>query len=269
MINTAKKAAIEAGKILTQHFGNLEKNQIREKTKNDFLSFVDENSEKAILSVIQDAWPDHNILAEEGGEINQDSPYKWIIDPLDGTRNYICGIPVFSVSIGLQFDGEMILGIVYDPIREEMFWAEKDKGAFLNDRRIRVTDNENLSDSIIATGFPFKSKQFLPDYLKSFEKIFNDCNGIRRLGSAAIDLAYVAAGRFDGYWELGLSPWDMAAGVILIKEAGGMMTDFWNQPYYLNNTYVVASNGKIHSQIAERVQKNFPFFKPVYSAQGV
>lgn len=265
MIETAKKAARAAGEILTKHYGKIPKEAIREKSKNDFLSFVDEASEKTIISIISEKFPDHSILAEESGQAGQDNPYRWIIDPLDGTKNYITGIPVFAVSIALQYKDELIAGVIYEPLRDELFWAEKGKGAFLNDQLIHVSAAQNLEQSFLATGFPFKTKNYLHDYLQVFESLFSKSIGTRRMGSAAIDLAYLAAGRFDGFWEIGLKPWDIAAGAVIITEAGGSISDFWNKPYFLNNNYLIASNGKIHSELCGHIQNHFPFYKPVYS----
>ncbi len=265
MLDVARDAAQRAGAFVMQYFGKLGKDQIRQKSRNDFISFVDENSEKLIVETIHKAYPQHDILAEEFGEIKQESPYQWIIDPLDGTTNFISGIPVFGISIAVRHNRESVLGIVYDPVREELFHAVRGEGAFCNGEPVRVTDTAELSGSLIATGFPFKSKDVLSEYLDVFESIFRESIGARRMGAAAIDLAYVAAGRFDGFWELGLKPWDMAAGTVLIEEAGGSVTDFWNKPYYLNNSYIIASNGIIHSELSEKIQAVFPFYKPITS----
>ena len=269
MIDIAQKAARVAGEILMEHFKKLPREAIREKQRNDFLSFVDESSEQAIVSILNEHFPEYSILAEEGSGTEQDSEFRWIIDPLDGTTNYINGLPVFCVSIALQKNGAMILGVIYDPVHEEMFSAEKGKGAFLNDQALQVSKTKLLSQSFIATGFPFKAKHLLKDYLSAFETIFRDCIGMRRMGSAAIDLAYVAAGRFDGFWELGLSPWDMAAGAIIIEEAGGRISDFWERPDYLKNSYVIASNGLIHKQLMNKVQLPFPKPVNVFQDKGV
>lgn len=268
MIEVAKTAAMKAGTFIMEHYGKLKKDAIRRKSRNDFLSFVDENSEKLIVETIHETFPDHDILAEEFGEIKQKSPYRWVIDPLDGTTNYISGIPVFAVSIALQKEGEIILGVVLDPVHNELFYAEAGKGAYCNNNEIHVSGNKSLSESFIATGFPFKAKHFLPEYLTAFESLFQECIGARRLGAAAIDLAYVAAGRFEGFWELGLKPWDMAAGSLIINEAGGKVTDFWNKPYFLNNSYIIASNDKIHEELSEKIKQVFPFYKPITSETG-
>jgi myo-inositol-1(or 4)-monophosphatase len=264
MIKVAKEAAYAAGKILTKHFKKLPKDAVREKQTNDYLSFVDETSEKTIISIIHKNFPDHSILAEEGGASELSDDYRWIIDPLDGTTNYISGLPVFAVSIALQKGDEIILGVVYDPLQDELFWAEKGKGAYINEKQIHVSDTDNLSGGLIATGFPFKAKHLLKPYLNSFEEIFNTCIGIRRMGAAAIDIAYVAAGRFAGFWELGLSPWDLAAGSVIVKEAGGEISDFWGNPDYMFKNYLIVSNGKIHEQLGEKIRKHFPEYQTVY-----
>ncbi len=268
MIETAKKAALAAGEIIMQHFRKVPPEAIRSKQKNDFLSFVDEQSEQAIISTIRNAFPDHAFLAEESGASQNSDAHLWIIDPLDGTTNYITGLPVFAVSIALQFKGELILGVIYDPLHEEMFWAEKGKGAFLNDQPIHVTQKARLDQSLIATGFPFKAKHFLDTYLAAFKDVFQSSVGMRRMGAAAIDLAYVAAGRFDGFWEIGLSPWDIAAGAILIREAGGRISDFWDNDDFLHKHYTLASNGRIHRELMAKITKHFKSFKPVYQTKG-
>lgn len=268
MIEVAKEAAYTAGKILTEHFKKLPIEAIREKQANDYLSFVDETSEKTIISIINNHFPDHSILAEEGGESNRSSEYRWIIDPLDGTTNYITGLPIFAISIGLQKGNDIILGVVYDPLQNELFWAEKGKGAYVNDNPIRVSESDTLSKCLIATGFPFKAKHLLKPYLSSFEDMFRSCIGIRRMGAAAIDIAYVAAGRFGGFWELGLSPWDLAAGSVLIREAGGHISDFWDGPDYLFKNYLIVSNGRIHQQMGKIIRKHFPEYQTVYFKEG-
>ena len=263
LLETAKTAAIEGGKILLEHFGKVNKADIRKKSETDFLSFVDESSEKKIIEIIRANFPDHEILAEESGTDKINNPYRWIIDPLDSTANYLHSIPVFAVSIAVEHNSEIIAGVVYNPIIDEMFWAEKGCGAFCNGSRINVSTTPTLDESFIATGFPFKSKHVLKEYLGVFSAVFKRCIGARRLGSAAIDLAYIAAGKFDGFWEAGLKPWDMAAGAILIIEAGGAITDFWGKPNYLNSSYVLASNRKIHESLGEIIREGFPFYLPI------
>ncbi len=268
MIYTAKKAALEAGKIVMKHFRKLPSNAIRSKRKNDFLSFVDEQSEQTILSVIHDKFPSHAFLAEETGASQNNNDYLWIIDPLDGTTNYINGLPVFAISIALLYKDNPIAGVIYDPLHNEMFWAQKGKGAFLNETAIHVSAKEGLDQSLIATGFPFKAKHFLPVYSEAFKDIFTSSVGMRRMGAAAIDLAYVAAGRFDGFWELGLSPWDIAAGTVIVREAGGRISDFWDNDVFLYKNYTVASNKFIHKELIAKISKHFKSFKPVYQIKG-
>ncbi len=261
MIEVAKQAALAAGEILMENFRKVGKDEIRKKARNDFLSFVDENSEKKIISIIKKAYPEHGILAEETGQSDIESDYRWIIDPLDGTTNYLAGIPVFAVSIGLQYKDELILGVINDPVHQELFWAEKGSGAFINDQQIRVSEAKTLNESLLATGFPFKVKHLLPEYLQAWQNIFTPSIGMRRMGAAAIDLAYVAAGRFDGFWEIGLSPWDVAAGSVIIREAGGTVSDFWDKDRFLNIGYIAADNGKIHNELLNIIQEVFPFYK--------
>jgi myo-inositol-1(or 4)-monophosphatase len=263
MIETAKKAALSAATILMENFRKITADHIRIKQKNDFLTHVDEQSEQEIIRILHQAFPDHTILAEESGLKETAGEYRWIIDPLDGTKNYISGLPVFSISIALQYKKQIILGVVYDPIHRELFTAEKSKGAYLNNQPIQVSQTGRLEDCLFATGFPFKFKNFLPAYMDCFEEIFRNITSARRMGSAAIDLAYVAAGRYEAFWELGLNPWDCAAGSLLVKEAGGTVTDFWGRDNFLENSYIVASNGKIHSPTLAIIQKHFPGFKKV------
>ncbi len=263
IIETAEQAARAAGDIVRRHFMQVPDAEVREKSKNDLISFVDEQSEQTIVRMIHDDFPDHTILAEEGGKRERESDYQWIVDPLDGTKNYITGIPVFAVSIAVKHEDEIVAGVIYDPLRDELFRAEKAKGAFLNDRPINVSQTRRLSEGFLATGFPFKAKHKLQAYVSAFHDIFTTAVGMRRLGAAAIDLAYVACGRFDGFWELGLSPWDVAAGAIIVREAGGMISDFWNQNNFLYNKYLLATNGNIHFELSQKIQNHFPEFKPV------
>jgi len=268
MIETAKQAAYAAGDILREHFGRVPEAAVRQKTKNDFLSFVDESSERKIIEVIRSVYPDHAFLAEEQGASTQQSAYRWIIDPLDGTKNYIAGIPVFAVSIALEHEGQLKLGVIYDPMRDEMFAAQEGRGASLNGQPIQVSAKAELSKCLLATGFPFKAKHFLPQYLAAFNGLFLASVGMRRMGAAAIDMAYLAAGRFDGFWEIGLSPWDVAAGTVLIREAGGRVSDFWYGQDFVFNHYLLASNGLIHKEMATILQNHFASFKPVYETEG-
>jgi myo-inositol-1(or 4)-monophosphatase len=263
MLKVAQSAAYASGKILLENYGKITETEIREKRENDFLTYVDELSEKNIIDTIHRDYPGHAILAEESGTQEQAGSYRWIIDPLDGTRNFISGIPVFAISIGLQYEKEIVLGVVYDPVRDEMFHAESSQGAYLNGKRIRVNEQNDLSRSLLATGFPFRYKTHLRQYMDCFKDIFKHTSGIRRLGAASIDLAYVAAGKFEGFWELGLSPWDMAAGSLIIQEAGGQISDFWGNPLFLDRGYIVATNGKIHRQLLDIIQEHFSDYVPL------
>jgi myo-inositol-1(or 4)-monophosphatase len=256
MKEIAIKAARAAGKLLMENVGRLNADSINSKQKFDFVTDIDKQSEKLIASIIKDKFPDHKILAEETFK-DRTGGYRWIIDPLDGTTNFIHAYPVFSISIALEVDGEIILGVVYDPNREELFFAEKGKGAFLNNRSIQCSNIDNPNVSLLVTGFPFRSKHYIDSYQQSFKVLFHKVSGIRRSGSVAIDFCNLAAGRCDGFWEIGLSPWDVAAGYLLISEAGGLMTDFsgGDQPVWTGN--VVASNGKIHSVILNEIQNIF------------
>ncbi len=265
MIEIARQAALEAGSFLLEQYGRVAEKDIRRKTQNDFLSYVDEQSEHIIVETIRSRFTNHTFLAEEGGQSRNKSAYRWIIDPLDGTTNYLSGIPVFAVSIALEYENELVLGIVYDPIRQELFEAQKGRGARLNNKSIEVSKKKVLGESLIATGFPFKTKEFLSSYLKAFEQIFNQSIGMRRMGAAAIDMAYVAAGRFDGFWEIGLQPWDIAAGALLIREARGAVQDFWGSNNFLFDHYLLASNKLIQSEMQEILKLHFPVKKPVYT----
>jgi len=262
MLKLAQKAANAGAEILKEHFGNISNHHIREKNKNDFLTFVDELAERKIIEEIKAVYPDHAILAEERGSDCRNSTYKWIIDPLDGTKNYINGIPLFAISIALEVDKQVELGVVLNPMSGEMFSAEKKLGAYLNCKKIIVSKQKNLKNCLLATGFPFKFKNHLSQYMRCFEEIFNEISGARRMGAAAIDLAYVAAGRFDGFWEWGLKPWDVAAGILLIKEAGGEASDFWGQFNFMENGNIVASNGLIHQNLLKIIQKHFQENQP-------
>lgn len=257
LLNTAVDAALAAGKILTANFRKVESRQIEEKTKGDFLSFVDRESENTIVNIINDTYPEHSILAEESGLYGGRSGFEWIIDPLDGTRNYLNGIPVFSVSIALKQDGELVIGVIYEPVRKELFTARAGSGSFLNGQPIQVSDIKQMNKGLLATGFPFKNRTFTASYMNCFEAVFERCNGIRRMGSAALDLAYVAAGRLDGFWELGLQPWDMAAGALLVKEAGGRVRDFWGTDQFIEKKCIVAGNSIISNRLLEYTGRYF------------
>ncbi|MEW6313176.1 MAG: inositol monophosphatase family protein [Pseudomonadota bacterium] len=250
MLNTAVKAARRAGSIINRASQNIDALTVSRKSFNDFVSEVDRASEQAIVQILREAYPDHAILAEEGGA-SGDSEFLWIIDPLDGTTNFLHGFPQYAISIALQQKGVLSQAVVYDPCRNELFTASRGSGAFLNDRRIRVTKRDKLQDSLIGTGFPFRDFQHLDTYLAMFRDLLTKTAGLRRPGAAALDLAYVAAGRFDGFWEIGLSPWDIAAGCLLITEAGGLVGDFNGEDQYLKSGNVVAGNPKVFTQLLQ------------------
>ncbi|MGZ5040245.1 MAG: inositol monophosphatase family protein [Usitatibacter sp.] len=249
MLNTAVKAARKAGSIITRASFDLDKLTVRSKRQNDFVSEVDHAAEDAIIGVLREAYPAHGILAEESGSSGAEAEYVWVIDPLDGTTNFLHGFPQYCVSIGLLHKGIPQQAVVFDTNRNELFTATKGVGAYLNDRRIRVSKIDKLEDALMSTGFPFREVGHLDDYLRMFKNMTLSCSGIRRPGAAALDLAWVAAGRVDGFWEIGLSPWDMAAGALLVREAGGLIGDLNGEDKFLDNGRVVASNGKIFSAI--------------------
>ena len=252
MKELAIKAATEAGLVLKENFGKITHEHIDLKQKFDFVTFVDKQAEEKIVKIIKTAYPDHKIFGEETSK-DEVGGYRWIIDPLDGTTNYIHGYPVFSISIGLEWEGDIILGVVYDPSHEELFVAEKGKGAQLNGHPIRVSNITDLTMSLLSTGFPFRAKRKIDLYLSSFKELFTKVSGIRRMGSAAIDLCNIACGRAEGFWEIGLSPWDVAAGYLMIKESGGQITDFIGEDNAIWSGNVIASNGHIHQTLVNVV----------------
>ncbi len=251
-INVMVKACRKAAKTLIRDFGEIEKLQVSLKGPGDFVSASDKKVEKIIIEELQKARPDYSILSEEIGEIKKDESFKWIIDPIDGTANFLHGIPHFAISIGLEHNKEIICGIIYDPIKDEMFFAEKGQGSYLNNQRMRVSSRPKLKDCIIFTGGPkrdAKNKELaLKEYKEFSSKVFIP---IRKLGSAALDLAYVAAGRCDGFWQRNLNYWDIAAGILLVKEAGGFVTDFNGENKYIDNKTILATNSKINREMIE------------------
>jgi myo-inositol-1(or 4)-monophosphatase len=255
-LEIAVKAAKLAGLIIVEHLGKISKGDIDLKQASDFVTVVDRKSEKIIIDTIKGHFPDHLFLAEESLKECSKGTYRWIIDPLDGTTNYIHNYPVFSISIALEFDGEIITGITLDPLRNELFWAEKGSGAYMNCSPIEVSKSQ-MNESLVTTGFPFRSKEITDSYLQLFKNIFLRVSDMRRGGSAALDLAYLACGRCDGFFELGLSPWDIAAGSLLIKEAGGIVTDFGGGDDYISIGNIVAGNPEVHKEILGEVKKTF------------
>lgn len=243
----AKKTALRAGEILLNGFRK--QRRIVFKGRVDLVTQYDLKSERFITGQIARTFPDHSILAEEGGETPNKSSCTWIIDPLDGTTNYAHGYPAFCVSIGLEIDGGPALGVVYDPVHDELFHAASGQGAYLNKKRIHVSDENRLSRALLATGFPYDIAESNVDNLDNFARMYKTAQGIRRGGSAALDLCYLACGRFDGFWELKLHPWDTAAAVVVVSEAGGKITEFCGKKYSIYGPEILASNGKIHRQM--------------------
>jgi myo-inositol-1(or 4)-monophosphatase len=256
-LGTGVTAARLAGDIILNNLGHLSTSDIQSKQSFDFVTKVDRWSETVIMQTIRDRFPSHAFLAEETLKQEDRENYRWIIDPLDGTTNYIHGFPAFSVSIALEYQEEMIVGVVYDPLKDELFHAIRGNGSFLNNKRITVSDLSALQSSLIATGFPFRKKDTIDLYLRAFKEIFDSVSDLRRAGSAALDFAYVASGRCDGFFELNLSPWDVAAGSLLIQEAGGTMTDFGGGGDFLSTGNIVAGNKYVHRELLKIVRKVF------------
>jgi myo-inositol-1(or 4)-monophosphatase len=249
-LNIAVKAARRAGGIINRAARDVELLKVSAKRDKDFVTEVDKAAEAAIIEVLKEAYPDHAILAEESGA-SGDSDTVWIIDPLDGTTNFIHGFPQYAISIAQQHKGVLQHAVVYDPTKNELFTASKGSGAFLNERRIRVSKRAKLNEVLVGTGFPFRYFEHVDAYLAIFRDMMHKTAGVRRPGAAALDLAWVAAGRIDGFWELGLSPWDMAAGALLITEAGGLVGDLTGEPNYLETGNIVGGNPKVFAQLLQ------------------
>ena len=252
MLNTAIAAARAAGAIIRDGYGNLREHEVALKGKGDFVTEVDHASEEAVISIIREQFPAHSILAEESGA-RPGSGVCWVIDPLDGTSNFVHSIPVFGVSIGCLKDNELVCGVIYNPVTEELFTAEKGGGAFLNSRPIAVNSDKQIGEAFLATGFPWRQADLVPSYLKGLETLLMQGGGVRRLGAAAIDLAYTACGIFDGFWEMKLKPWDMAAGALIVREAGGLVSDFSGEDRFLDTGSIVAGSPSVFRQILERL----------------
>jgi len=254
MLNTAIKAARRAGAVINRASRDLDVLSVTAKRRNDFVTEVDRAAEEAVIEVLRTAYPDHAILAEESGASGT-SEYEWIIDPLDGTTNFIHGFPQYAVSIALRQKGVMQQAVIYDPTRNELFTATRGRGAYLNDQRIRVSKRAQLKDSLIGTGFPFREVDDIDTYLRIFKRVTFETAGIRRAGAAALDLAYVACGRLDAFWEKGLAPWDMAAGSLIVLEAGGLISDYDGEADFMESGEVVCGNPKVFAQLLQLVQK--------------
>lgn len=259
MLNIAVRAARKAGDFIAksaEHRDNIETTQ---KGTNDFVTNVDKGAEQIIIDIIKKSYPDHTIVGEESGVAEgKDSDYQWIIDPLDGTTNFVNGLPHFSVSIAVRIKGRTEIGCVYDPMRNELFTAQRGAGAQLNNKRIRTGSAKDLNGTILATGFPFKAKQHAEGFMAVISALFVDCADFRRTGSAALDLCYVAAGRVDGFFELGLKPWDLAAGELIAREAGAICTDFSGGTDYMHSGNIVSGNPRIVKGMLAKVRENAP-----------
>lgn len=255
MVNIAVRAARAAGDIIVRNMDRLDRLKVVTKRNNDFVSNVDNMSEQAIIHIIKDAYPDHGILAEESGKQSQDSDFQWIIDPLDGTTNYLHGFPQFAVSIALKHKNRLELGVIYDPVSQELFTASRGNGATLNDKKIRVSHHKGLNNALLGTGFPYYDQSYVDIYLATMKELMQKTAGIRRPGSAALDLAWLAAGRIDGFWEFNLNAWDIAAGAIIIREAGGIVSDFENKDGYLDSGDIVAAAPKVFPEMIRIIQE--------------
>ena len=255
-LEVARRAATLAGDLIRQKLGTALR--VDMKGQINLVTEVDTACEELIRRTLRASYPDHRILGEEGGESGHDHPCLWLVDPLDGTTNFAHGYPFFAVSIGLEIEGQVAVGVVHDPTRDETFWALRGGGAWLNDRRIQVSDRDQLTHSLLVTGFPYDVRSCPEIHLDLFRDFVLEARGVRRDGAAALDLCYVACGRFDAFWELGLSPWDMAAGSLIVTEAGGRMSDFEGQPLDLRGRDMVASTGRLHGQVLEKIQPHLP-----------
>jgi myo-inositol-1(or 4)-monophosphatase len=257
LLNTAVKAARRAGKVIMRHASQLDRLTVESKGRNDFVSQVDRDAEAEIIAVVRHAYPDHAILAEESGRHGK-GEYLWIIDPLDGTTNYLHGYPQYAVSIGVYHQNKPFQAVVFDPLKNELYTASRGAGAQLNDRRMRISGVAHMEAALLATGFPFRSMDNLEVFISTFRTILPQVSGVRRAGSACLDLAHVACGRLDGFWEFGLSPWDIAAGCLLVQEAGGLVGDFFGGQAYLETGNVVVGTPKVYNEILRLIQPHIP-----------
>ncbi len=254
IINVMVGAALKAGPQLARDFGEVEQLQVSKKGPSDFVSMADLKAEKTLHRELGKARPDFGFLMEEqGAHEGADTSQRWIVDPLDGTTNFLHGIPHFAISIGYEKDGEILAGVIYDPIKNELFWAERGRGAWMNDKRLRVSGRSDLSEAVLATGIPHHGRGNHREFLALAELFMARTSGIRRYGAAALDLAYVAAGRYEGYWELDLKPWDVAAGAIIVREAGGFVTDYAGRDRAVESGEVLAANDHLHPALVKLI----------------
>jgi len=251
MVNAARKA----GRRLARDFGEVENLQVSKKGPADFVSAADLKAEEILREELEKARPGYTFVLEEAGTIEgADQSHRWIIDPLDGTTNFLHGIPHFAISIALEREGELVAAVIHNPINDEVFWAERGKGAYFNDRRLRVSSREYLADAVLATGIPHAGRPDQGLFLKELDGFMPNVAGVRRMGAASLDLAYIAAGRFDGFWERNLSIWDIAAGVLLVREAGGIVSDTSGQPRSLETGNIAAANGALHKPLIDALK---------------
>jgi myo-inositol-1(or 4)-monophosphatase len=254
MLNIAVRAARRAGSVINRAALEGGGFEVRAKQRNDFVTKVDHAAEEAIIEIVRKAYPDHAVLAEESGMTAGQAEYQWIIDPLDGTTNFIHGFPQYCVSIAIRHREALAHGVIYDPVKNELFTASKGRGAYLNDRRIRVSKCLRLSDALVGTGFPFKEVSRIDLYTNQLKKMMQTAAGVRRAGAAALDLAYVACGRLDAFWEMGLSAWDMAAGALMIQESGGLVGDLQGEDGYLESGEIACATPKVFPTLLEALR---------------
>ena len=252
LVTVMVNAAYKASRDLIRDFGEVENLQVSRKGPADFVSAADHRAEKTLVAELGRARPKFGFLLEEGGAIEgEDTSNRWVVDPLDGTTNFLHGLPHFAISIGLERDGKPFAGVIYDPVRDELFWAENGIGAFLNNQRLRVSARRALPTALLATGLPFKARERYPGHPGMVRRLAGETSGVRRTGSTALDLAYVAAGRLDGYWGFGMEPWDLAAGIIILREAGGIVTEVGGGADSMTSGDVLAANGHLHGVLRE------------------
>jgi myo-inositol-1(or 4)-monophosphatase len=254
MVNIAVRAARAAGNIIMRNMDRIDRLTVASKRSNDFVTEVDHQAEAAIIDVLKHAYPDHGIHAEESGRRDENAEYQWIIDPLDGTTNFLHGFPQFAVSIALQHKARLVVGVIYDPFTQELFTAARGEGAQLNEKRIRVSGHAGLRGALLSTGFPYTDQSYLDTYLDTMKALMAPAAGIRRPGSAALDLAWVAAGRTDGFWEFNLKAWDIAAGALIVREAGGIVSDFYGRDSYLESGDIIAASPKVFPEMLKIIE---------------
>ena len=255
IINVMERAARKAARGLVRDFGEVEQLQVSRKGPADFVSTADLKAERILRGELKKGRPDFGLVMEESGEEKGDGRHRFIVDPLDGTTNFLHGVPHFAISIGLEQDGEIVAGIVFEPIQDQLFWAERGAGAYVNERRLRVSARSHLAEALVGTGIPFHGSGGHETFLKTFAAMMPAVAGIRRFGTASLDLAYVAAGRLDGFWEFGLKPWDMAAGIVLVREAGGYVSEIGGGRSPLKSGDVLAANDKLHKPLGDVLRR--------------